>query len=379
MKKLITICAVAGLILAVSGTAGATSWVKYGENPVFVPSTWATSVNKMAVIKEGPDSYKAWYTAYKSGGTIGFNVGYATSTDGLSWTENATPVLSKSSSGEWENFSGAYNRGLYSLSVLNDAGTYRMWYGAGNGTRQIGYATSADGISWTKYNNPGTTTAPYAESDPVLTNSNAWETGDVYYPSVIKDGSSFKMYYAAESDDGKIRICYATSSDGIAWDKPTLNLINYDGSDNNNIVLEPSASGFDKMRVSHPHVIKIKDGSVYRMWYGGYEGVVEGVNTWSIGYATSDDGIVWTKSLDNPMLAASQAWETAATNRENQAPWVIRDGDTYKMWYFGTGSPAWSFGYATAPVPEPGTLALLALGGLTALGATWVRRRRAAR
>jgi hypothetical protein len=41
-------------------------------------------------------------------------------------------------------------------SVLFDGTTYKMWYAGGNAswTGQIGYATSPDGITWTKNPNP---------------------------------------------------------------------------------------------------------------------------------------------------------------------------------------------------------------------------------
>ena len=62
-----------------------------------------------------------------------------------------------------------------------------MWYGASDGDNfRIGYATSSDGIAWTKYDDPSTTAPPYAESDPVLgLGPGSFETVWVYFPQVI--------------------------------------------------------------------------------------------------------------------------------------------------------------------------------------------------
>jgi len=47
-----------------------------------------------------------------------------------------------------------------------------------------------------------------------------------------------------------------------------------------------TAGGAESKGVAHPHVLK--EGSVYRMWYEGYDGQV-----WKLFYATSTDGIAW--------------------------------------------------------------------------------------
>ena len=68
-----------------------------------------------------------------------------------------------------------------------------------------GMATSADGTSWTKYDDPGTTEAPFAESDPVLQPSPpGWDAEDVKY-SVMNTDPGWEMLYKGlgTATDGK--------------------------------------------------------------------------------------------------------------------------------------------------------------------------------
>jgi hypothetical protein len=45
----------------------------------------------------------------------------------------------------------------------------------------------------------------------------------------------------------------------------------------------------------------MRDGDVYRLWYTGYDGTQEGIKR--LGYATSPDGLKWTRSAKNPLIA----------------------------------------------------------------------------
>ena len=71
-------------------------------------------------------------------------------------------------------------------------------------------------------------------------------------------------------------------------------------------------------------------------------------NRWQVGYATSADGISWTKNACNPVLDYGsvgswdfyQAWNAS----------VIYDdvADSYQMWYTGGPFEEGSIGYATS-------------------------------
>ncbi len=80
--------------------------------------------------------------------------------------------------------------------------------------------------------------------NPIIKPDRPWEGYLVLQPgSVIYDPNKrqFQMWYntlATESDsDIEQFLCYATSQDGIRWEKPELGLVDFRGSKANNIVL----------------------------------------------------------------------------------------------------------------------------------------------
>jgi len=297
-------------------------WIKYTGNPVVVTGTvgsWdATVVADPSVISDGV-TYKMWYTGRDAGGIWG--IGDATSTNGITWTKYAgNPVLTRTA-GSWDA------NVVVGGDVVFDGATYRMWYiGAESlaGPYAIGYATSTNGITWTKYVNNPVVTGTVGSWDSVLG-----------CPGVISDTGLYKMWYMGADDSGIYGIGYATSTNGISWTK-------YAG---NPVVVTGTVGSWDESRVLCPDVIL--DGTTYRMWYTGQD--ADGFRR--IGYATSPDGISWTKSSSNPVLnrGLSGSWESKV-----MLPGVLLEGDTYKMWYTGNYE---GIGYASpGSYTTPGTL-----------------------
>ncbi|WP_262245744.1 hypothetical protein [Parapedobacter soli] len=77
----------------------------------------------------------------------------------------------------------------------------------------------------------------------VIVHDEPWEGNATSYHSIFKDGDTFKMFYRGGhigGNSGKFHhknLCYAESKDGINWTKPVLNLCEFNGSTNNNIVV----------------------------------------------------------------------------------------------------------------------------------------------
>jgi hypothetical protein len=256
-------------------------WTRYSGNPVLTPGAPgffdAGAVGTPTVMLEN-SVYKMWYAASTTNPPNQIRIGYATSLDGINWTRenNGNPVLALGSPGEWDDYWVTHP------TVVKDGSIYKMWYCGSQfpiGTERIGYATSPDGINWTKYNDPSTPNPPYAESDPVVTvgSSGGWDSFLLMQPNVISNNSIFEMWYTG--NNGSIQsIGHATSLDGIIWDKDTLNP-----------VMTKSTSGqFDDVFLLAPSVILGSD-QIYRMWYTGYGGSPQKRR---IGFAATDSSIV---------------------------------------------------------------------------------------
>ena len=67
-----------------------------------------------------------------------------------------------------------------------------------------------------------------------------WELGTGGFFRVIEDGGKYKMYYGAFTEVGKA-LCYAESTDGLRWTKPSLGLVTVRGNKNNNLIYRDNA------------------------------------------------------------------------------------------------------------------------------------------
>lgn len=197
--------------------------------------------------------YKMWFNNVDQ--FFHFRLKYTTSGDGLSWS--IPNELTFDTIDEWDSEERT------APTIFQEfPNKYHMWFTAkgqfnSKTTWRIGYATSGDGIIWTKH------------PEPVLEPDQLWEgNGGIGNPSVIYDGQIYHMWYHADRDIG-----HATSSSGINWIK-----------DKNNPVLSPStdSNAFDSRRVMDPFVLKNETDGKYYMYYTGENRD----GRWQIGLAT---------------------------------------------------------------------------------------------
>jgi hypothetical protein len=176
-----------------------------------------------------------------------YNIGYATSPDGVVWTKHPqNPVLTAGAEGAPDDAD------VVSPHVLYQNGLFHMWYAGRGETNQIFYATSPDGVQWTKHPN-----------NPVLDlgGNYDWDNGEIAAPSVIWTGARFEMWYQAYSRGTlKHYIGHAWSLDGYTWTKDTLNPV---------VGLESYA--WDGYSIFYPSVA-VGVGNQLMMWYQGEAG-----------------------------------------------------------------------------------------------------------
>ncbi len=313
------------------------AWEKYEGNPVFVKSTksWDDGIILgHSVIKSG-NIFKMWYGG-GHGIESGTSIGYATSTDGIHWIRYGNRPVFKGKSGAWDQ------TGVGVPVVLQDGNTFHMWYlagAAGPDGGMFGYASSYDGIHWDRH------------PSPVFKSlAGSWYRDALLPGTVIKENGVFKMWFsgsigslAQSTPTTENSIGYATSPNGINWtvyDDPSTTSTPYNVSDP--VVKHGAPGEWDATSALSPSVIKTKCG--YEMWYAG-ENFSTGQQ--NLGYATSSDGIHWTKYAQNPVLL-TDTW-----NIQLVFPSVILDANKYRMWYggfiFDGMSLGGAIGYATMP------------------------------
>jgi predicted GH43/DUF377 family glycosyl hydrolase len=285
--------------------------VRYAGNPLLTKGPAGSydqlKLGPRAILREAPNVWKMWYEAAPGGNQS--TTAYATSTDGLTWTKYAgNPVMSPSVA--WEG-AGGMNHEDSPTAVLKEGGLYKLWYHAIAGTtRQIGYAESVDGLSWTKYaGNPVLTPGP----------AGAWDADTVCEPRVVHPGNLYFMFYTHCA--GSHGIGLATSPDGKTWTK-------YAG---NPVLTVGPGGAWDSLQVSWGEVYY--DGQRFFMWYPGKSSSVTG---FSLGVATSPDGKTWTRSPNNPVMTPP----AVALNKGDDlgvesSPSVLRLGDAMRVYYGG--------------------------------------------
>jgi len=225
-------------------------------------------------------------------------------------------------------------------AVLHRDDRFLMWYAGGEGAG-LGLARSDDGLTWRKN-----------EDNPVLTPEQTWEGGEagiVAAPSVVHHDGKYRMYYSAGRAGGPAlqaragrAIGYATSPDGIVWEK-------YE--DNPVLVADQPWEGWEEnddsagwvsspsLLIEHP-----AERDVYRLYYtGNLTGDPLATNA-SIGYAGSYDGVEWTKASVkvNPVLSELFSLTLPGLSEyllySEFAPSVLNQEGVYRM-VFGQFEP----------------------------------------
>lgn len=313
-------------VLTFTFSFGQINWTKDPNNPVMsggASGTWNRHVFMPSVLYNADSlRYEMWFTASTSVGLRPYSIGFATSPYGINWTKHQNPVL-ESNAGTWDESTVEFPM------VIRENGEYKMWYSGFDpiSPNLLGYATSPDGINWTKdtLNNPvmGPGTA-------------SWEAGGPIYCTIVPVQGGYKMWYCGWNQQyDSLAIGYAESVDGISWQRPL----------NNPVLTTGSLGEWDDRYVSMPRVLFI-DG-IFHMWYTGFQDEF----LREVGLATSPDGFQWTKYNDAELKPTAGQWDGTYIS----AATVMFIEDTLHTWYSGSRSPIatylWRIGHATASIP----------------------------
>ena len=149
-------------------------------SPALLANVYAPTVQKVG------ETYQMWFTRV---GRNPWVIAHATSDDGRTWRETATPVLTIDQTWELDR--------LFYPTVVRQDGAYLMWYGSywkdakPAQKTALGFAVSADGLKWHKHpDNPVFRPEPKHE----------WESHYVTSESILRmaDGS-WRMWYASRT------------------------------------------------------------------------------------------------------------------------------------------------------------------------------------
>lgn len=279
--------------------------------------------------------YRMWFTlvtgVYTTEQVIG--IAYAESADGKHWKTDGKHVLSPRRD-HWDSLT------VETASVVKVADDkYFLYYTApeapeGNHHFRIGVAKSTDGKAWERVGD-----------GPIMVGENDWEKpfrddsskaliGGVLEPSVHfdKEKQIYRMWYVGLGKTGdefpKYRIGYATSADGIAWER------------NTKPVLEPSSlGGWDDAITSHVNVAIEPNGKHHLLYFGSSVNQFTeceslggcALTPGAIGYATSEDGIVWQRNSVPVLVPQLSNWDSWAIG----GPCALFESNKLSMWYFG--------------------------------------------
>ncbi|MCB1121561.1 MAG: glycosylase [Verrucomicrobiae bacterium] len=234
----------------------------YDKNPVFAGTdedTWDERIRERGYILREGNQWHMWYTGYRQTGDTTRYLGYASSPDGLNWTRHPdNPIFDES----W----------VEDMQVVKQGDTYYM---VAEGLNDIAHMmTSHDGIHW---NDLGNLDIRYTNGQPL--SAGAYGT-----PTLWIEGDVWNLFYERE-DKG---IWLARSADRKVWtnvqDDP---------------VIACGPESYDKSAVALNQVIHYK-GRYYGVYHANDD--PDWKAPWTTCIAVSDDLIHWIKYPANPII-----------------------------------------------------------------------------
>jgi hypothetical protein len=257
-----------------------TSFKPATDKPVFAGTgtdTWDQKIRERGYILRENGMYHMWYTGYREGANQTRSLGYASSTDGLTWTRYAgNPIYTAT----W----------VEDMTVIKSGKTYYMFAEGENDVAHL--LTSTDRITWKEL---GPLDIRYTNHQPLA-------QGPYGTPTIWREKNVWYLFYERKDQ----AVWLATSSDGKVWtnvqDEPVLTK----GPDN-----------YDRYAVAMNQVIRYK-GAYYAYYHAS---AFSDWHEWSTNIAVSNDLIHWSKYAGNPILGGNKS-----------SGIVVNDGSQYRLY-----------------------------------------------
>jgi beta-1,2-mannobiose phosphorylase / 1,2-beta-oligomannan phosphorylase len=255
----------------------------FKKNPVFQAAgkgAWDAKIRERGWILRDGTTWRMWYTGYDGTADGRRQLGYATSTDGLHWKRHPGNPIDRR---HW----------VEDMMVVKHAGTYYMFAEGKDDIAQL--LTSKDGVSWTRV---GPLDIRRLNGEPI-------SKGPRGTPTAWFENATWYLFYE-RNDKG---VWLATSIDLRVWknvrDEP---------------VLKPGPGKYDKLLIALNQIIKYK-GRYYAYFHGS--GTPTKPRLWTTNVAVSTDLIHWKKFPGNPLLPEKD-------NRSSGI--VVHDGKRFRLY-----------------------------------------------
>jgi len=224
------------------------------------PQQWDRRIRERGWILRDGDVWKLWYTGYDATPTGRRQLGYATSKDGIRWERHRLNPLHPDT---W----------IEDMQVVRDGERYVM---VAEGVKdRAHWFTSTDGIVWKRM----------GSIDIRKTNGERIADGAYGTPTLFRHEGKWYLFY----ERGDRGIWLATSKDLQTWQHVQ-----------DEAVIVPGPGAYDRDQVAMNQVIHYQ-GRFYAYYHGA---ALTGpqANLWSSAIAVSDDLIHWKKYAQNPLM-----------------------------------------------------------------------------
>lgn len=211
----------------------------YEDNPVYNFGDGKHSVLTPTLLRN-PDGtplrengrLRMWFSSTWFSGPTGLHTLHeATSQDGISWSEPSPPLLEH----------------VYAPTIIKDGPEYHLWYtDVSEEPWKMRHAQSLDGRKWN------------VTPKPCLVVDQKWERGRLFYPTVLKLGGTYQMWYGSywSARPSTTALGFAASLDGATWHKHPANP-----------VYRPDPERpWESHYTTSQSIMRLPDGSL-RMWY----------------------------------------------------------------------------------------------------------------